>query len=79
MPLTLAKYDWTPIGRGNRKTDDPLLDGGTYLLKPGEDFDGDVKRYRDHLRSKAARAGYKLRTEITEDRCLVVQGMPMAR
>jgi hypothetical protein len=80
MARRLARYDWPNTGgRGNRKTDNPLLNGAIWLLTEGKDFDGSVHTHRSRLQTRARRAGFRLRTAITDKGELVLQATPVAR
>ena len=60
-PPRRGLYDW-----------DKILDGKTYILRKGEDFDCKVASFRTNLLTTASKRGFKLQTMLAEGGTAVI-------
>jgi hypothetical protein len=68
-PPRRGLYDW-----------DKILDGKTYILRKGEDFDCKVDSFRTNLLTTASKRGFKLQTMLAEGgTAIIVQQIGAAK
>ena len=73
MARKLETFDFPKAGGRAIRPWDEWFDGNIWELKQGVDFDGDTRKFRQSLSSKAHQRGHKVRTSVVDDATIVIQ------